>query len=207
MKNIYRGLALFVFCIGLGFAVSYNFLNITFINKLVVQFFTSIRNEVGMELMKSVTTFGESSILTPLIIISLMFFLLKKHWEYGVIFGLGIYVVNFLTTYAKNFFDIARPLAQFGYSARGYAYPSGHVSNAAIVFLTLALYFLSVQNKVIKYIGVSICTLATIGVGISRMYLNVHWFTDVIGGTCLALSIILILYGIVQVLERPKFVR
>lgn len=206
MKNIYTGIIIFALFMGIGFMLSHNVLNITYIDKAVAAFFDTIRNPVGIELMRSVTAFGETSILTPIIILSLLFFLLKKHWEFGVVFSLGIALAGYLMGRMKNLFEIARPLPFYG-NANGYSYPSGHVLNAAIVFLILGMYFLTVKNKIIRYAGLTICTFFISIVGISRMYLNVHWLSDVIGGILLALSITLVLNGIVDEVEKRERIK
>lgn len=206
MKNIYTGLIIFALFMGLGFMISYNVLNITYIDRAVAAFFDSIRNPVGIELMRSITAFAETSILTPIIILSLLYFLLKKHWEFGVIFSLGIATAGYLMGRMKNLFEIIRPTPFYG-NASGYSYPSGHVLNGAIVFLILGLYFLTVKNKVMRYTGLTVCALFIGMVGLSRMYLNVHWLSDVIGGVLLALSITLVLNGIVDEVEKREKAR
>lgn len=203
MKNIYIGTLIFVVFMVLGYMVQQNIFSIVTIDRSVATFFGEIRSSNGLEVMRSVTTFGETSILTPIIILSMLFFLFKKHWEFGVVFALGIWIAGYLMGETKDFFEIARPRPFYG-NAGGYSYPSGHVSNAAIVFFILSLYFAEIKNKYVKLSGITLCVLATVSVGISRMYLNVHWLTDVIGGILLAVSVGLILYGIVQVLEKKK---
>lgn len=203
MKNIYIGLTTFIVTVLLGYTVTHNTFNITYIDRTVAHFFEQIRTPVGVEIMHTITTFGETSILTSIIFLALLFFLLKKHWEFGVVFSLGIGLTAYLMSHMKDYFAVSRPSPFFSTAAE-YSYPSGHTSNTSIVFLILGMYFLTVKNRIVKWIGLSICAVSIIAVGVSRMYLNVHWFTDVLGGFLLALSCTLVLYGIVQIFEKKK---
>ena len=90
-------------------------------------------------------------------------------------------------TLIKNFTLVARP--QNGLvSSFGYAFPSGHSNMSAVLFLSLCFYVFSniIDGKKRKlYYGISI--LIILLVGFSRIYLNVHWVSDVLAGWCLGM--------------------
>lgn len=71
------------------------------------------------------------------------------------------------------------PLAAAGY----YSFPSGHAMVSLVVFGMLAyLLILDVQNRRARILIVFAAALLVVLVGISRMYLGVHYFSDVVGG-------------------------
>jgi membrane-associated phospholipid phosphatase len=81
----------------------------------------------------------------------------------------------------KNIFRVGRPIGVEGiaslrlHTAGGYAFPSGHTQGAASFWTALMI---SVKKKGIYGFG----SAAIVLVAFSRMYLGVHWPTDVIGG-------------------------
>lgn len=79
------------------------------------------------------------------------------------------------------------------------AYPSGHSAVAASLVVVLALL---VRRRWFTLIGV----IYVIAMGYSRLYLNVHWFTDIVGGTALGIAIGLTVWALVGSI-RSVFLR
>jgi len=79
------------------------------------------------------------------------------------------------------------------------AYPSGHSAVAASLVVVLALL---VRRRWFTLIGV----IYVIAMGYSRLYLNVHWFTDIVGGTALGIAIGLTFWALVGSI-RSVFLR
>ena len=105
---------------------------------------------------------------------------LKKtfYFEFFVILAIGL-VLDFTV---KNIVDRHRPMEGL-ISASGPSFPSGHALMAAIFFFML-IYFFSdyIKNKSFRAVFVLACIFLTLLIGASRVYLGVHWFSDVLGG-------------------------
>ena len=82
----------------------------------------------------------------------------------------------------KLFFHRPRPDQQL-VTAHGYSFPSGHAFSAVIVYgFLIYVTWKLIKAETLRFIIFSVSILLIILVGISRVYLNVHWLTDVLGG-------------------------
>lgn len=107
----------------------------------------------------------------------------------------------------KAFFVRARPeLVPHLVEVTSASFPSGHAMNSAMVYLTLAALVARSQELVtVRIYLISIAILLTILVGSSRVYLGVHWPSDVIAGWCIG-AIWAVLCSLIAkfLVRRPK---
>lgn len=136
------------------------------------------------EAVRDITALGGSAVLT-LVVIAVVGLLALVRRPKTILFLVLAVVGGLLLSLAlKAGFDRPRPdflvPGQRVYTA---SFPSGHSMNAAVVYLTLAsIVACSVRRHAVKMYVMLTAIVVTMLVGLSRIYLGVHWPTDVFAG-------------------------
>ncbi|HEY2065171.1 MAG TPA: phosphatase PAP2 family protein [Gemmatimonadaceae bacterium] len=86
-----------------------------------------------------------------------------------------------LFSVVKRIYARPRPTGLGGIVPSSYSFPSGHATSAAAVICTLAYVYWRV-GLIGRRTAIAIAVIAPLLIGLSRVYLNVHWATDVLGG-------------------------
>ena len=118
-----------------------------------------------------------------LITLSIAFLLLFKNKKYPKFIILNLILVFILSRILKLIIARPRPQVLKLVLENGYSFPSGH-SMISAAFYGLIIYFIwkNVKNTKLKYISCILLALLILLIGVSRIYLGVHYATDVIGG-------------------------
>ncbi len=111
----------------------------------------------------------------------------------------------------KHFFVRARPDIQF-LAETGYSFPSGHALISVVLFGSLIYFGFRVKKNWSQISILLVSLLGILALGMSRVYLNVHWFSDVLGGYFLGASILFVWicfyeFNIFQRLANPYYPR
>jgi undecaprenyl-diphosphatase len=134
--------------------------------------------------VRDITAIGGLLILGLLTLAACGYLWLTQRHKLALFVAVSIPAGSLLNTLLKEYFTRPRPdIVPHGTSASLSSFPSGHAMMSAIVFLTLgALLSLSTENRSIKIYILAWSVFLTVLVGISRVYLGVHWPTDIIAG-------------------------
>jgi undecaprenyl-diphosphatase len=156
------------------------------------------------EIVRDLTALGGIAVLTLLTLVVAAFLALRRMrgaaWLLLLATGSGM-----LASFAlKDLFDRPRPdLVPHGMHVASASFPSGHSMMAAIVYLTLGALLARVQPKRrIKAFVLSVSILLAVIVGISRVYLGVHWPTDVLAGWTVGAAWALMFWLLARWLQR-----
>ena len=163
----------------------------------------NIRTEVLTRILNTITQFGDAVIL---ITISLLSLIILKNKKIGIMVSLNLATIAGLNKILKHIIQRPRPIGDRLIEEGGYSFPSGH-SMASMAFYGLIIYliFKKVKNKKLKNILIILLSVLISTIGISRIYLGVHYASDVIAGFLFSIAYLILFTSIVKKSERlPK---
>lgn len=133
---------------------------------------------------RDLTAVGGTIVLVLLVGAVLGFLLIGRHYSAALLVLVATGGGAVLSSFLKDFYARPRPHVVPHLShVTSYSFPSGHSLLSAVVYLTLgALLARLVQRRWAKVYFVGVAVLLTLLVGLSRVYLGVHYPTDVVAG-------------------------
>ncbi len=151
-------------------------------------------NDVNTNVMEFFTFLGTHTFLIPANCILIAYFLfLKKHRWYSIkvpVVAISSLLLMFLL---KMFFQRDRPLTPLLRAAKGYSFPSGHAL-MSITFYGLLIFIVwqNIKQTWLKWTLTILLALLIIIIGSSRVYLRVHYSSDVLAGFAVGLMWLLL---------------
>lgn len=161
-------------------------------------------NSTNNHIMLGITFLGRHEFLIPANLILIAYFLfIKKHRWYSIkvpAIALSSLALMFVL---KHLFGRARPLIPLLEEARGLSFPSGHAL-MSVTFYGLMIYLIwhNIQNKSLKWGLISFLLILILLIGFSRIYLRVHYPTDVMAGFAMGFLWLVISISIINRMEK-----
>lgn len=161
----------------------------------IYNFIISIKSPFITQIFKGITFFASPVFL---IILSILLFFIFKNKKYGLLSLMNLIVVTVINQALKFTFTRPRPFEWMLIQESGYSFPSGHAM-VSLGFYGMLIFLIWQTNisKNQKTIWTIVLTILVILIGISRIYLGVHYASDIIGGFTLSLSYLIVATSLV----------
>ena len=145
---------------------------------------------------KAITNFGGAIFVITL---SILLYILIKNKKIGLSIIINLFITTLLNQLLKAILQRPRPTEFRIIEEKGYSFPSGH-SMVSMAFYGYLIYLIYkyIKNKYIKYGLILLLSLLICVIGVSRIYLGVHYTSDVLGGFCIAISYLVIYISIIN---------
>jgi undecaprenyl-diphosphatase len=136
------------------------------------------------ESVRDVTALGGVVVLSLITVAVVCYLCLQRKAKMAMVVAVAVAGGIIFSMVLKELFNRPRPdVVPHLYQAFHSSFPSGHSMMAAVTYLTLgALMAKSQSSRLLKIYFISVAATLTGIVGLSRIYIGVHWPTDVLGG-------------------------
>jgi undecaprenyl-diphosphatase len=156
------------------------------------------------EAVRAITELGSSWFAATVCGGILLWLLWQRRFSTAAAIG-GIFLIaKLMETGLKLTFERARPtVVPHLQDAGGYSFPSGHTMTAVITYGLLAAVLAGQFSGRLRYVPPAMAALIVAAVGFSRVYLGVHYLTDVLAGTLVAGACLILAIAALTLLDRP----
>ena len=157
---------------------------------------TFLISDFATPIAKFITNLGGAIFLIGL---TALLIILIKNKKIGLSIFTNLVIVTGLNQLLKRILQRPRPTEFRIVEETGYSFPSGH-SMVSMAFYGYLIYLIYkyVENKYIKWSLIVLLSCLIVGIGTSRIYLGVHYTSDVLGGFLISVSYLVIYISVVN---------
>lgn len=170
----------------------------------VFNFMKPLISELRTDTMEFFTFLGTHTFLVPMNFLLIGYFLfIKRHRWYSItipVVSLGGVSLMFIL---KNLFGRARPQDPLLSTVSGLSFPSGHAL-ISVAFYGLLIYLVwhNISHKIIRWVLIVLLLVLILIIGLSRIYLRVHYASDVLAGFAMGIIWLVLSIWILRKIER-----
>ena len=154
--------------------------------------------------MQALTLLGSQYFLVPAWLLVFAYYLFVKKDKWNFVKTAVIAVSNLLLMFGLKFlFNRPRPLIPLLKEVPGLSFPSGHAF-MSLTFFGFLIYkaYTGISNGWLRWTAVILLTVTVLTVGLSRIYLRVHYASDVLAGYCFAIVSVTLLLWMLREVEK-----
>lgn len=151
---------------------------------IITEYIVSYRSEPLTQYFVFVTNLGDAlGYLIASIICTITFYLSFRNWQYVAQLAFVMVLALSSNLILKQIINRARPSAEHLVTVKTLSYPSGHAM-MAMAFYGMLIYLVSqfAIRKIYKISLITIFIVLILSIGLSRIYLGVHYPSDIAGG-------------------------
>jgi membrane-associated phospholipid phosphatase len=170
-------------------------------------FLQAYTNDANTHLMVMLTFLASGNFLLPANVLLVIFFLLVRKDSWSAFRVAVISVSSYLVMATlKLYFHRMRPEHPVHTAASGYSFPSGHAMSSVTFYgLLIYLTWKHITNPLLKFIVSVLLTLLILVIGLSRIYLHVHYASDVLAGYLFGIIWLLFTLWIIQKIQDKTY--
>jgi undecaprenyl-diphosphatase len=141
-------------------------------------------------IMLEITALATGSVGLAIVLISGMFLWLNKHKHSAILLCVASIGATALNQLLKSGFDRPRPMIfKWGTQVMSSSFPSGHAMSASVIYFTVAYLAARLQRKhSARLLTMTLATGIVVAISLSRVYLGVHYPSDVLAGVTIGLA-------------------
>lgn len=161
---------------------------INIVDSTISQMVRSVASPLTTTLAVAVTSIGNPYSMLGLTVVATLTLLFIRQTNAALFLLVNMAVFSSLNHIIKEWVARPRPSAHHLVVANGFSFPSGHSSGALLFFGSLSIIATYlIKKRYWRYLLISVCLIFTLLIGVSRIYVQVHYPTDVFAGFMLAL--------------------
>lgn len=160
-------------------------------DNIVNNWISENRTAGGIKILNIITNILSVEVLVITLIAIAGYFYYKRKNNFALLItsslGFGLIIKELISVFVQR----ERPLAGFT-EAIGFSFPSGHALTAAIFFLLICIMLWRKANLISKFLLFTGSLILILLAGFARIYLNVHYLSDVLAGFALGIFVVCI---------------
>ncbi len=171
----------------------------------VLNLLKEMRNAPADEIMIIITMLGDGLVMTALAVAIVIWLVWHKAYRAALAAMIAVLAARILVGLLKYGIGRARPI-ESSYGSELFSFPSSHATIAALTFGILAVLVSHSMGRWARALVYAVCGLAVVAIAYSRVYLGVHWLSDVLGGLLFG-SVIAAAFGVAIEAIPPRRIK